>query len=200
MLLTSKSLDQTQQRPAYTVYFLNNQYMSTVSGLLKGSPPIISPQYLPAPYNIRYGSFGSTDSQTVTGANQATPITHNLTFIANGVDYDPANPSHIRITADGVYKVSYSVQLDKAGGGISTCDIWIAIDGVNVPTSASRDAVAGNNGESFVMCEYIFQLNSGQYFEVIFASPDDTMTAQHFAAVAPYPEVPSIITNVIQIS
>ena len=174
--------------------------MSTIAGLLKGTPPVINPQYLPAPFSPLYGSFGSTQSQTVSGANQATPITHNLTFIANGVDYDPVNPSHIRITADGVYKVSYSVQLDKVGGGTSTCDIWIAIDGVNVPTSASRCVVAGNNGESFVMCEYIFQLNAGQYVEVIFASPDNTMTAQHFAAVGVYPEVPSIITNVIQIS
>lgn len=174
--------------------------MSTVAGLLKGTPPVINPQYLPAPYNIRYGSFGSTQSQTVDGANQATAITHNLTYIANGVDYDPANPSHVRITADGVYKVSYSVQLDKTGGGTSTCDLWIAIDGVTVPASASRCVVAGQNGETFPMCEYIFQLNAGQYFEVIFASPDDTMTAQYFAAAAPYPAVPSIITTVIQIS
>jgi hypothetical protein len=174
--------------------------MNSISSLLIGSPAIVNPQFLPAPYNIRYGSFGSTLSQTVLGVNQATPITHNITFIANGVDYDPANPSHIRITADGVYKVSYSVQLDKTGGGNSTCDIWIAIDGAPVPQSASRCVVAGQTGETFPMCEYIFQLNSGQYLEVIFASPDNTMTAQHFAAAAPYPEVPSIITNVIQIS
>lgn len=174
--------------------------MSTVAGLLKGTPPIVNPQYLPAPYNIRYGSFGSTQTQTVLGANQATAITHNTTFIANGVDYDPANPSHVRITADGVYKVSYSVQLDKAGGGNSTCDIWIAIDGAPVPASASRCVVAGQTGETFPMCEYIFQLNAGQYFQVIFASPDNSMAATRFAANGVYPEVPSIITNVIQIS
>lgn len=168
--------------------------------MLRGNPAIINPQFLPAPYTIRYGSFGSTQSQTVLGADQATPITHNVSFIQNGVDYDPANPSHIRITADGVYKVSYSVQLDKAGGGTSICDLWIAVDGVAVPTTASRVVVVGQTGETFPFCEYILQLNSGQYFEFIFASPDDTMTATHFAAAAPYPEVPSIITNVIQIT
>jgi hypothetical protein len=174
--------------------------MTSVGSILKGTPARINPNLLPPPFNTQYGSFGSTLSQTVTGANQATPITHNVTFQTYGIDFDPANPSHIRISVSGIYKFSYSVQLDKTGGGNSTCDLWIAVDGVPVPQSASRCVVAGQTGETFPYCEYILQLNAGQYVEVIFASPDNTMTAQHFAAVPPYPEVPSIITNVIQIA
>jgi len=174
--------------------------MASVSSLLKGSPPLINPVLLPAPYTIRYGSFGSTQTQPVLGVDQATAITYNTTFTASGVNYDPANPSRVVVSATGVYKFSYSVQLDKSGGGTSVCDLWIAIDGVVVPNSASRTVVVGQQGETFPYCEYILNLNQNQYVEVIFASPDASMIAEYFAPVGIYPAVPSIITNVVQIA
>ncbi len=99
-----------------------------------------------------------------------------------------------------MYKLTYSIQLDKTGGGTSVADMWIAINGTAVPDSASRCVVVGQNGETFPFCEYLIPMSAGQYVEVYFFSPDATMAATSFVAAPPIPAVPSIITNVVQIA
>jgi hypothetical protein len=91
--------------------------------------------------------------------------------------------------------------LDKTGGGNSPCEIYIAINGTPVPRSSSQVVVAGQTGETFPFCEYIIQLNTGQYIEVFFNSSDATMTATRFPEViGRFPEIPSIIANIQQIA
>lgn len=173
----------------------------SITSLLTGTPPLINRAFLPPPYNVAYGSFGSNQTQVVLGANTDTLITHNETYIASQMAIDPANPSRIVVSAPGVYKFSFSIQLDKLGGGTSLCDFWIKKNGINVPSSGCRAVVAGNNGETFPYCEYLIQMEAaGEYLEVCILSPDTTMSAAAFAAAGTVPAVPSIITNIIQIS
>jgi len=173
----------------------------SITSLLTGTPPLINRAFLPPPYNVAYGSFGSTQTQVVLGANTDTLITHNETYIASQTAIDPANPSRIVVSAPGVYKFSFSIQLDKAGVGVSLCDFWIKKNGINVPSSGCRAVVAGINGETFPYCEFLVQMEAaGQYLEVCILSPDTTMSAAAFAAAGTVPAVPSIITNIIQIS
>jgi hypothetical protein len=147
-----------------------------------------------------YGSFGSDQTQIVAGAGLETDISFNLTFQSVGVSIDPLNPTRMVVAEAGVYKFSYSAQLDKSGGGVSLCDLWIKINGTSVPNSASRCVVAGTNGETFPYCEYILTLSASQYVEVAFTSADTTMAVTYFPAAPPIPAVPSIICNFIQIA
>ena len=159
----------------------------------------ILPQYIP-PYSLTlaYGAFSSTQTQTVLGANTPTPITYNTTEIAQYTSY---SGSKIFVQRTGVYRFTYSVQLDKTGGGNSPCEIYIAVNGTPVPRSGGQVVVAGQTGETFPFCEYILQLTAGQYIEVFFNSSDATMTATRFPeVVGRYPEIPSIISNIQQIS
>jgi len=159
----------------------------------------ILPKYIP-PWSqtLAYGSFCSTQSQTVLGASTPTAITYNTTEIAQYTNY---LGSRIYVQRSGVYRFTYSIQLDKSGGGNSPCEIYIAINGTPVPRSGSQVRVEGQTGETFPMCEFIIQLTAGQYVEVFFNSSDATMTAQHFPeVVGQYPEIPSIIANIQQIA
>lgn len=156
-------------------------------------------------FNPIVGSFSSSTTQLQTGgiASTATPITYDTTeYATSGVSV--VNNSEIKVTKTGVYKFSYSVQLDKSGGGNSICEIWIRINGNNVPRSASQCVVAGQTGETFPFCEYILPLNANDSVEVIFMSADATMAVTFFPAsgTAPndVPVTPSIIANIIQIS
>lgn len=166
----------------------------------------ISSEFLPpvAPFTAIYGSFGSSQTQLQTGnvANTPTPVTHNETFVSNGVSYDIANPSRLVVSATGVYKVAFSIQFDKSGGGNSIAEVWLRVNGNNVPNSASRCVVAGQTGETFPYVEFYVPLNAGQYVECVFTSPDATMAVTAFpASVAPViPAVPSIISNIQRIS
>lgn len=172
----------------------------SVASILTATPCVIQKALLPPPYNTSYGSFGSDQTQIVLGANVETPITHNQTYISEKIIFDPLNPSHIVVYETGVYKFSFSIQLDKTGGGTSLCEFWIKKNGVAVPSSSSRAVVVGQNGETFPYCEYLIQMNAGQYIEVFIYSPDDTMSAKAFVAMGVIPAVPSVITNVIRIS
>jgi hypothetical protein len=167
------------------------------------SANLISRQWLPPPYNATYGQFSSTQTQVVLGANTPTPITYNTTEIANGISFDVGTPSRVVVSVQGVYKFAYSIQLDKTGGGTSFVDFFIRINGNNVPRSTSRAVVVGQNGETFVYCEYLLPINAGGNVEVIMYSPDATMAATYFPAVVgppAVPEVPSIITTIVQIA
>lgn len=151
--------------------------------------------------DLGYGQFSYNQSVTVNGINIATVIPYDTTEIAKYCSYTGSN---INILKSGVWKFAYSVQLDKVGGGTTPVDIWIKINGINSPRSASRTTVAGQNGENFVYCEYILNLNINDTIQVYFASPDNTMTAQYFSSsgIPPndIPAVPSIITTLIQLS
>jgi hypothetical protein len=173
--------------------------MNSISSLLSGTPATLNRSFIPIPI---YGQFLSDQTQTVSAINTATVLTYNQTNIANGVDFDPANPSRIRIFTTGIYRFCWSIQLDKGVNVPDTavpCDVWIAINGAQVPLSGCRIAI-NSIQEQVPFCEYILQLNAGQYVEVYFASPSASMAATYFAAAAPYPDIPSIITTVQQIA
>lgn len=169
----------------------------SAASLLSDTPARLQTNYFPSGAG---GTFYSTTTQVVLGANTATPITYNQSGIASGCVIDALNPSRIITDTTGVYKVSFSIQLDKSGAGVSVCNIWIAKNGIAVPASGCRVSVNGTNGESLPFCEYILPLANNDYVEVYISSPDTTMAATYFAAAAPVPEIPSIITNLILFS
>lgn len=157
------------------------------------------------PLDLGYGQFSYDLSVNVTAAYTATAIPYNTTEIAKYCSYTGTS---INILKAGIWKFAYSIQLDKSGGGTSVADFWIKINGTNVPRSASRTTVSGQNGENFVYCEYILSLNLNDTIQVYFSSPDNTMAATAFPAqltgnYAPpndVPLVPSIISTLVQLS
>jgi hypothetical protein len=148
--------------------------------------------------DLAYGSFSCLESQTIEGINIPTALFYDTTEIAHKCSI--FDESIILVEEAGIYKFSYSVQLDKSGGGTEHCDIFLKINGTPLARSASRVTVAGTAGESFPHCEYILQLDAGDEIQVVFTSADATMTATYFPATGTHPEIPSIISNIIQIA
>jgi collagen type VII alpha len=153
------------------------------------------------------GSFYSTASQLQTGgiANTPTPIEFNTTVVSNGIALTGI-PSQIKVTQTGLYEFSFSCQLDKSGGGVDVCDVWLRKNGNDLPDTASQVVVNGTNGETVLTVPFYFNLNANDYIEVVFASQDATMEIAAFPAWVtpgdPYdrPAIPSIIANMKLIS
>ena len=163
---------------------------------------LINTKYIPAYSQILgYGQFSNTSSITITGSNIATAIPYDITEISQFCNF---SGSTIEILKAGVWKIAYSVQLDKNGGGVSVVDLWIKKNGINIPRSASRTTVNGQNGENFVYCEYILNLNLYDKIQVYFSSPDNTMTITSFPSSGTPPNdiplTPSIITTLVQLT
>lgn len=146
------------------------------------------------------GAFSDTTSQAQTGgvADTPTPITFNTTDVSNGIALVGGSPSRIQVSKTGLYQFQFSAQLDKTGGGVSQCDIWLRKNGTDIPNTASQVVVNGTSGETLMSVPFFLQLNANDYIEVVFASPDASMLIAAFPAqVAPYvrPGVPSMITT-----
>lgn len=148
------------------------------------------------------GSFYDTTVQLQTGgiANTPTVILMNTSPIQDGILNTGIGA--LKFMYGGRYIINYSIQLDKAGGGTDSCDIWIRRNGIDVPDSASQVSITGTQGEVFPFCNYMLDLNANDTIEFVFASGDATMAVSYFPAwtVAggdPYdrPAIPSIIVN-----
>lgn len=147
-----------------------------------------------------YGSFSSSSSQTVSGANTTTIITYDTTEASSQTYFSGGK---IYVQATGVYRVLYSLQMDTSSGGSQTVRIWLRQNGSNVARSTSFFSIA-NNGENVATCEYIISLLAGDYVEIAFVSNDGNMTAAYIVpgGIPPnnYPATPSIITNINKIA
>jgi hypothetical protein len=143
----------------------------------------------------RYGSFYDTTSQTATVINTAKAITFNSTDLSRGV-YLGTPTSRVYVDTPGIYNFDTSFQLDKTAGGTGLFYLWFRLNGVDVPNSASQIRIQGNNAEVFSSLNYFFNLNAGDYVELIFSVDDLSVQILAEAAAAPHPGIPSIILTV----
>jgi hypothetical protein len=143
----------------------------------------------------RYGSFYDTTTQTAAVINTAKAITFNTTDLSSGV-YLGSPTSRVYVDTEGIYNFDTSFQLDKTAGGTGIFDIWFRLNGVDVPDSASRIRIQGNNAEIFSSLNYFFELKANDYVELMFAVDDLSVDITAFPAAAPHPGIPSIILTV----
>jgi hypothetical protein len=143
----------------------------------------------------RYGSFYDTTTQTATTINTAKAVTFNNTDLTNGV-FLGTPTSRVYVDTPGIYNFDTSFQLDKTAGGVGLFYLWFRLNGVDVPDSASQIRVQGNNAEIFSSLNYFFDLNAGDYVEIMYSVDDLSIQILAEAAAAPHPGIPSIILTV----
>jgi hypothetical protein len=110
--------------------------------------------------------FYDTTTQTAAVINTAYGITFNTTDLSYGVTVGSPT-SRIYIDRPNVYNVQFSAQVDKTAGGVGLVWIWLRKNGVNVPDSSGQIRIQGNNAEVVVGWNYIIELNSGDYIELM---------------------------------
>jgi hypothetical protein len=143
----------------------------------------------------RYGSFYDTTTQVAATINTAYAMTFNATDLSFGV-YIGAPTSRIYVDSAGVYNVQFSAQLDKTSSPVGLLWIWLRVNGVDVPNSATQIRIQGNNDESVAAWNFLPKLNGGDYFQLMWAVDDTDIRIQAFPAAAPVPAVPSVILTV----
>jgi hypothetical protein len=188
----------------------NDSIQRLLDSLDRGPPPasqeqiaslqeqIMGLQQMPPPRQNRtprYGSFYDTTTQTAAVINTAYGITFNTTDLSYGVTRGSPT-SRIYIDRPNVYNVQFSAQVDKTAGGVGLVWIWLRKNGVNVPDSSGQIRIQGNNAELVVGWNYIIELNSGDYIELMWEVDDISVILLADPASAVHPSVPSIILTV----
>ena len=143
----------------------------------------------------RYGVFHSTVTQTAAAINTAYPMTLNTTDISFGV-YIGTPTSRVYIDTEGFYNFQFSAQLHKTVGGVGAIYIWARVNGVDIPDSATKIRIQGNNAETVGAWNFVLAVNAGDYFELVWSTDDTSCEILALPASAPHPAIPSLILTV----
>ena len=147
-----------------------------------------------------HASLVSTVSQTnpVAGATNiiyydGTPVSaYGVSVVTNGTTL-----SRITVEHSGVYNVQFSAQITTVTGGTPhPAFIWLRKDGSNVVESNTQFDLPKNAARFVAAWNWMIELTSGQYVEIVWASADTGMLIEHVASPAYGPGIPSIITTI----
>lgn len=151
-----------------------------------------------------YGSFYDTTNQTVASGGVAafkynTSIEHDGVDITNNLS---GNPTRITFEHAGTYNIQFSAQLQRLSGGSSKqVVIWLRLNGVDVPHSATHITVQANATYLLAAWNFFQAVTAGQYVEIMWTQDDAIdIVADAANTVVPYPATPSIILTVNKIS
>lgn len=157
--------------------------------LLSQAPPL-EPAKVP-----RYGTFYDTTTQTAAAINTAYALTFNTTDLSFGVRRGTPTSS-IYVDSEGIYNFQFSLQLDKVSGGVGLFYLWARINGLDQTNSATQIRIQGNNAETVAAWNFVYKMNAGDYFELVWSVDTTDITIQTFAAAPPVPGIPSAILTV----
>jgi hypothetical protein len=159
--------------------------------------------YIAVEAGRRYGSFYSTTSFTPAVINTAYAITFNNTFkradnsdLTYGV-YIGTPTSRIYVDNTSTYNFQFSAQIHNTAGGTKRVYIWPRVNGVNVDDSATEVTLTGGSNDAIVAAwNFVLNLQTGDYFELVYSSSNLNVSIPYVAASSPVPAIPSVILTV----
>ena len=196
---------------------IDNAYYCCVVERLVGGPdpsgqpsavwipyPTTGPLPPAPPFPPAYGSFSSQATQNIATAPTKTLLYYTDDDIhAVGMSSAITSP-YLTVVNAGTYKVLSSVQFDKTGGGNAPVEMWIELNDVAVPNSATKLNL-NQNQESVMTIEWFVDCIAGQRISIVAYDPTSSADFRALAVpstlpLAPCPAIPSIITTVLRIA
>lgn len=143
-----------------------------------------------------HAAYYSTQTQSFTGTTGQTFTFNNITS-EYGISI--VNNRQLKVSAPGIYNLQFSTQFFRTGGGsAANVYIWLRKNGVNV-SNTNTDLTFANNGVYMVAAwNFIQQLTTNDYLELMWATTDTNIIAQYVTNPTFGPEVPSIIITLTQ--
>ena len=137
--------------------------------------------------NMPYGAFQDTTDQTAT-ANTATVMTFNTTDLSNGVSV--VSGSKLTVAQAGIYNLQFSAQFDNTDTQEHDVSIWLRQDasgaGTDIAGSAGLVGVpsshGGISGHVIIGWNYFVTLNTNDFVEIWWSTPNTAVTIQAYAA------------------
>lgn len=148
-------------------------------------------QYLSFPY----GAFQDNTTQTAAATSTPYAVKFATTDYSNSVTVvtDGTNLTRITVDETGIYNMAFSLQLVKSTAAAKNAWIWPRVNGTDVPDSATKVTLVGNNAAVVAAWNFFLSLTAGDYVQLMWAVEDTNIQILHEAATAFCPEIPSAI-------
>jgi len=145
-----------------------------------------------------YAFFGQDSDITAAAVNTAYAITYDAPPMSNGISQgSPA--SRIVFEEGGTYLLAFSAQLTSTSSSTVTFRFWPRINGTDVAGSTIVANLHQNDATFVVSRSAIFQVNAGDYLEVMWATTSTSGYLQATAATGYAPAAPSTSLSVTRI-
>jgi uncharacterized protein YdbL (DUF1318 family) len=198
--LTQAQVAQVQAQLAALAQQLEDARIAQTAALLDAlRSQVEGLQLAPPPQErkrTRYGQFYDTTTQNVAVVNTAYAVTFNTTDISDGVRLRSPSTSEIEVDTEGLYNFQVSVQIDTTSGGTDLVYLWFRKNGTDIPDSACRVQIQGNNAELLQAFNLFVNMAPGDYVQFMWAADDLDAELASFAATAFAPAIPSVIMTV----
>jgi hypothetical protein len=157
---------------------------------------------IPAVYaTMPYTMQSDSTTQSIANVANAQPITFNTTEVISGIT--KTSTSRFTMITPGTYEIIFSgVKNLAATPANKHIEVWLRVDGVDVPRSNTRTQLNTVSSEETVVVPFEYTFTAGQYFE-LWTWGDDTdcqWLATAAGALPTRPAVPSVIMTVKMIS
>jgi len=155
----------------------------------------VAPPTTPNLKRRAYGSFYDLTDQTAALANTAYAMAFGNTDYSNGVTIGSPT-SRVYVDRPGLYNIQFSAQLDKTSANAGNVWIWLDKNGSTVANSATQVTLQGSSAATVAAWNFLLEMNAGDYFRLMWSTDDTDCFIKHDTAVAPVPDIPSIILTV----
>jgi len=148
--------------------------------------------------NVPYGVFTRTTSQTVASTTSAYVVTFDTTEDSGGGMFLGPTASRIYVPKTGDYQVLYSPQFSNSTSSSVQADVWLRVNGVDVPRTTSRVTLQGNPNELVITIPFIIDLNANDYIEIAWRADHTTVSLAAYTGLSnpTRPDIPSVIMSV----
>jgi hypothetical protein len=148
---------------------------------------------------LHYGTFADKTNQIQTQINTPKAVTFDTTEVANGFRIG-TDTSHIIAENSGLYNFKFSIQLASTSASAKDVWIWFRKNGVDIPDSATRKTITGNNVYDVAAWDISPTMQPNDYFQIMWAVSDTGVRIVAPAATAFCPAIPSVLLTVSEIA
>lgn len=150
----------------------------------------------------RYGSYYDTTTQTAAAANTAYAMT--LNSVASKINDGPLQygvyvgtpNSRVYVDNTGTYNIQFSAQFISTNASSKDVYIWLSVNGVNVPDSATKITLSGSSNAYVAAWNFVVSLTAGDYFELYWETTNTNVSILATTASGNIPAIPSVILTV----
>ena len=151
-----------------------------------------------------YGSFSSTQDQTIASTTTAYAMTFNTTDFSDGVSL--SNNSRIVAGYSGIYNLQFSSQFVNADSQIQDVSVWFRKNGTDIPNSNSQFSIQSKHGSVdgalIAALNLYVDLQKDQYVEIMWSGTNTGISMEHLPTQSSptRPATPSVIATMHYLS
>ena len=151
---------------------------------------------------VPHACISDSTTQTITNTTQAQSVLFDTDEEKYLITHSTVtNSDRIYIDTAGTHRILISAIADLASGTNQSLNMWLEVDGVNVPRSNTIVLISGT-AEQTLAVEFMYEFTAGQYFRVMMSgsSTGVRILATGTQTSPTRPACPSIILTVNRVS